>query len=203
MQEVVRAKRPSRLPVVLTREEVRAVLDRLNGPPGLVAGLLYGSGLRLLEALRLRVKDFGFAENQLVVRDGKGMKDRVSVLPGSLSDPLRRHLQYVRLTHRTDIADEYGDVYLPNALGVKYPSAARTWGWQWIFPAPRRSLDPRSGGPATSPPRGLHPEVGAPRAGGGGHRKAGILPHVPALFPNSSSRGRLRHQKGAGAPRPQ
>lgn len=145
LDEVVRAKRAKRLPVVLTRDEARAVLDLLSGPPALVAGLLYGAGLRLLEALRLRVKDLGFAEHQLVIRDGKGMKDRVSVLPARLSDPLRLHLDQVRVTHRTDLAAGKGSVYLPDALASKYPSAASSWGWQWVFPAPRLSRDPRSG----------------------------------------------------------
>lgn len=145
LEEVVRAKRPSRLPVVLTREEVRSVLDLLRGPPALVAGLLYGAGLRLMEALRLRVKDLGFGESQLVVRDGKGQKDRVTVLPGRLAAPLRFHLRSVRLTHESDLRAGHGSVYLPYALSTKYPAAARAWGWQYVFPAHRISRDPRSG----------------------------------------------------------
>jgi integron integrase len=145
LEEVVRAKRPARLPVVLTREEARRVLDLLEGTPALVAGLLYGSGLRLLEALRLRVKDVGFPESQLLVRDGKGQKDRVTVLPTRVAATLRLHLRSVRLTHQTDLAAGHGSVYLPNALATKYPSAGRAWGWQYVFPAPHISEDPRSG----------------------------------------------------------
>lgn len=145
VEEVVRAKRPKRLPVVLTREEVRQVLEHMEGTPSLVAGLLYGAGLRLLEALRLRVKDLDFAGGQLVVRDGKGQKDRISVLPSRLVEPLRLHLKGVRATHQIDMSAGYGAVYLPNALARKYPNAARSWGWQYVFPAPRRSRDPRSG----------------------------------------------------------
>ena len=138
-----RAKRPKRLPVVLTPAEVGAVLARLDGPPRLVAGLLYGSGLRLLEALRLRVKDIGLDEGQLVVREGKGDRDRVTVLPAVLETPLRAQLDYVRALHRKDLADGYGAVYLPTALAHKYPGAATEVGWQYVFPAARRSVDPR------------------------------------------------------------
>jgi integron integrase len=145
LEEVVRAKRPTRLPVVLTREEVRSVLDLVRGPSALVAGLLYGAGLRLMEALRLRVKDLGFGENQLVVRDGKGQKDRVTVLPARSASSLRLHLRSVRLTHESDLRAGYGSVYLPYALSTKYPAAARAWGWQYVFPAHRISHDPRSG----------------------------------------------------------
>jgi integron integrase len=144
LEELVRAKRPARLPVVLSRDEVRRVLDRIEGPPGLVANLLYGAGLRLLEALRLRVKDLDFPRNQLVVRDGKGQKDRVSVLPDRIQDGLRLHLRLVKIQHETDLSAGYGEVYLPDALARKYPSAARAWGWQYVFPAPNRSTDPRS-----------------------------------------------------------
>ena len=155
--DVVRAKRPERLPVVLTREEVKSVLARLDGGPRLVATLLYGTGLRLLECLRLRVKDVDFGRNQILVRDGKGMKDRLTVLPATLHRPLQRHLEEVRALHEADLRDGFGAVYLPDALARKYPSAARWWGWQWVFPARERSVDPRAeplgglGGPAESP----------------------------------------------------
>ncbi len=145
LEAVVRAKKPVRLPVVLTREEVRRVLDLLEGTHGLIAGLLYGSGLRLLEALRLRVKDLDFAQGQLIVRDGKGQKDRVTVQPTSVRGALQLHLKSVKLIHERDIRAGYGAVYLPNALARKYPNAPRSWGWQYVFPAPGRSLDPRSG----------------------------------------------------------
>jgi integron integrase len=145
MGEVVRAKRPARLPVVLSRDEVRAVLDQLRGVKGLMAGLLYGSGLRLMECLRLRVKDVDFGQNRLIVREGKGQKDRVTVLPATLHEPLRRQIDEVRAIHRQDLAEGFGRVHLPHALAIKYPNADRELGWQYLFPAPRRSVDPRSG----------------------------------------------------------
>jgi integron integrase len=134
---LVRAKRPQRVPVVLTRDEVRRVLRRLRGTPGLVAGLLYGTGLRLLEALRLRVKDLDFAANEITVRGGKGDRDRVTMLPERLKGPLLKHLAAVRGQHENDVAVGAGWVELPGALGVKYPQAGREWGWQWVFPATR------------------------------------------------------------------
>jgi integron integrase len=141
----VRAKRGKRLPEVFTREEARAVLAHLTGVYQLVAGLLYGSGLRLLEALRLRAKDVRAAEGTIVVRDGKGAKDRVTMFPAPLGDRFRLHLRAVRLLHQQDLAGGFGAVYLPHALGRKYPNAARSWSWQYVFPAPARSTDPRSG----------------------------------------------------------
>jgi integron integrase len=145
LEEIVRARKPKRLPVVLTRDEARRVLREMTGAPRLVSGLLYGSGLRLLEALRLRVKDLDFEQRIVVVRDGKGRKDRVSVLPEQLGSPLRDHLRTVRVLHHADVQDGFGAVYLPDALERKYPSAARSWSWQYLFPARQRSLDPRSG----------------------------------------------------------
>jgi integron integrase len=139
------AKRPARLPVVLTPEEVRAVLARVEGTSGLILRLLYGAGLRLLEGLRLRVKDVDFARREILVRDGKGAKDRVTVLPARLASPLREHLVRVRVLHRDDLADGCGAVHLPFALARKYPNAAREWAWQYIFPSRGRSVDPRSG----------------------------------------------------------
>jgi len=152
--DVVRAKRPERLPVVLTRAEVSAVLARLDGSPRLVATLLYGTGMRLLECLRLRVKDVDFALNQILVRDGKGMKDRLTMLPAALRLPLQRHLAAVRELHEADLREGFGAVYLPDALARKYPSAAKWWTWQWVFPARERSADPRAG--AGSPLRRHH-----------------------------------------------
>src|ERR1017187_8369839 len=143
--DVVRAKRPERLPVVLTRDEVRAVLARLDGTPLPVATLLYGTGLRLMECLRLRVKDVDFALNQILVRDGKGMKDRLTMLPVALRQPLQRHLVAVKALHEADLREGFGSVYRPDALARKYPAAAKWWGWQWIFPAASRSADPRAG----------------------------------------------------------
>ena len=142
-RDVVAAKAPRRLPVVLTRDEVRAVLAQLSGVYLLMAKLLYGSGLRLMECVRLRVKDVDFAQRQLTVRDGKGMRDRVTMLPDSLSQPLQLHLRSVRRVHEDDLDHGYGAVYLPFALERKYPNAHREWGWQYVFPADRLSADPR------------------------------------------------------------
>ncbi len=143
-QNVVAAKMPRRLPTVLTREEVRAVLGRMSGDYRLMAQLLYGSGLRLMECLRLRVKDLDFAQHQLTIRDGKGMHDRVSMLPDVLIAPLQLHLQLVRRMFDEDVEHGYGAVYLPFALERKYQNANREWGWQYLFPADRLSSDPRS-----------------------------------------------------------
>jgi integron integrase len=136
---------PQRLPTVLTREEVRAVLARMSGDYRLMAQLLYGSGLRLMECLRLRVKDLDFAQRQLTVRDGKGMHDRVTMLPDTLLAPLEDHLRLVRRTYEEDLEHGYGAVYLPFALERKYPNANREWPWQYVFPADRLSTDPRGG----------------------------------------------------------
>ena len=145
LAEMERAKRPVRVPVVLTPGEARAVLGELAGSYRLMGGLLYGSGLRLLECLRLRVKDVDFGYLQITVRDGKGAKDRVTVLPVSLVPALREHLEKVRALHACDVAEGFGRVLLPEALDVKYPNAPTEWGWQWVFPAGKRSLDPRGG----------------------------------------------------------
>ncbi len=145
MKDVVRAKRPERQPVVLSRGEVTAVLERMSGVPGLVARLLYGTGMRLMEGTRLRVKDVDFARSEIIVRDGKGMKDRVTMLPQSLIRLLELQLESAKVRHETDLDEGYGAVYLPFALERKYPNAGREWGWQYVFPAARRSVDPRSG----------------------------------------------------------
>ena len=144
LDDIVRAKKPKHLPVVLTRDEVARVLDELSGVQWLVANLLYGAGLRLLEALRLRVKDIDFARGELLVRDGKGQKDRVTMLPQRLILPLQKHLQKVAVLHRTDLAEGFGRANLPFALARKYPNAAAEWGWQFVFPSGNRSQDPRS-----------------------------------------------------------
>lgn len=145
IEGVERAQRPARLPTVLAPAEAQAVLRQLKGTPYLVAGLMYGSGLRLIEALRLRVKDVDFAMRQIIVRDGKGAKDRVTLLPESLRAELQRHLAKTKLLHEEDCARGLGEVFLPYALGRKYPHAARAWGWQYVFPSAKLSLDPRSG----------------------------------------------------------
>ena len=142
---VVRAKKPKRLPVVLTRDEVRSLLGRMSGTAKLAALLLYGGGLRLLETLRLRVKEFDFGANQITIRDGKGQKDRVTMLPAAAKDPLLDHLKQVRRIHQQDLSHGFGHVYLPDALARKYPNAEREWGWQYVFPAASLSMDPRSG----------------------------------------------------------
>ena len=134
---IVRAKTSERLPVVLTREEVRTVLQQLEGPPRLMAILLYGAGLRLLECAHLRIKDVDFATNQIVVRAGKGDRDRVTMLPDAVKPALARHLESVKRQHEADLAHGAGWVELPWALGRKYPNAGREWAWQWIFPATR------------------------------------------------------------------
>lgn len=142
---VVRAKRPSRLPVVLTRPEVRAILSALNGSEWLMAMLLYGAGLRLMDCLRLRVQDIDFLSNQIVVRDGKGEKDRVTMLPAAVQEPLRRHLEEVKTQYQRDVENGRGGASLPYALERKYPTAAKEWAWQFVFPAAKLSTDPRSG----------------------------------------------------------
>ncbi|MDP3816144.1 integron integrase [Pseudomonas sp.] len=146
LEGIVRAKKPKHLPVVLTREEVGAVLGQLDGVRWIVASLLYGSGLRLLEALRLRVKDVDFARGEVLVRDGKGQKDRVTMLPQRLLLPLQQHLRKAELLHQQDLAEGFGRANLPFALARKYPHAAAEWGWQFVFPSVNRSVDPRSKG---------------------------------------------------------
>jgi integron integrase len=145
LANVVRAKKPAKLPVVFTVEEVQAVLVRLQGSYWLMASLLYGSGLRLMECVRLRVKDIDFDYRQLVIRDGKGQKDRVTMLPSCLIEPLQQRLARVRAIHQQDLRDGPGAVYLPFALAKEYPRAATDWGWQYVFPASKISVDPRSG----------------------------------------------------------
>jgi integron integrase len=145
LDDVESAKTPVRLPVVLTGDEVHAVLARLEGSNSLVARLLYGTGLRIMECLRLRVKDVVFERGEILVRDGKGAKDRVTMLPESLVSPLRIHLERVRELHRQDLAAGHGEVYLPFALDRKYPGAGREWMWQYVFPSAQLSVDPRSG----------------------------------------------------------
>jgi integron integrase len=139
------ARTPARLPVVLTRNEVARVLHELTGIHALIGGLLYGAGLRIMECVRLRVKDVDFTRLEIVVRDGKGAKDRVTILPRGLVAPLRLHLRDVERVHERDLRQGMGAVYLPHALQRKYPDAPRTWGWQYVFPAPALSIDPRSG----------------------------------------------------------
>ena len=142
---IERAKRSKHLPVVFTRNEVQGVLARLNGTPHLIASLLYGSGLRLMEAVRLRVKDIDFERQELTIRQGKGANDRVTRLPTATLAPLLEQLQKARVLHQADLKVGLGAVELPFALAKKYPAAARQWAWQFVFPATKRSRDPRSG----------------------------------------------------------
>jgi integron integrase len=144
LDNVTQAKAPKKLPVVLTVSEVQAVLSRLSGSHLLIASLLYGGGMRLMEAMRLRVKDVEFARHEIIVREGKGFKDRVTMLPESIAAILRAHLVKVKALHEEDLAVGLGEVYLPFALDKKYPNAGREWGWQYIFPSKNVSVDPRS-----------------------------------------------------------
>jgi integron integrase len=140
-----RAKRPERLPVVLTKQEVRSILDQMNGAARLVAALLYGAGLRLMECLTLRVKDIDFLRNEIVVRDSKGQKDRVTMLPESSKELLKQHLVKAKTLHERDLLQGAGSVALPDAIDRKYPNAGREWGWQWVFPATSRYRDRETG----------------------------------------------------------
>jgi integron integrase len=145
LEKVERARKPAKLPVVLTRSEVKEIFAHLHGTPKLMAGLLYGSGMRLMECVRLRVKDIDFAYAHILVRDGKGGKDRVTMLPIHCAPRLQRHLQKIKAQHEEDLEASFGSVYLPNALERKYPKAPWEWPWQYVFPSSRLSVDPRSG----------------------------------------------------------
>jgi integron integrase len=144
LDTIERAQRPRRLPVVFTAEEAKMIIAQLKGSVKLMAGLLYGSGLRIQECISLRVKDIDFATHQIIVRDGKGGKDRVTILPQSLEETLRIHLKRVKALHATDCAAGYGEASLPNALERKYPNAAKQWNWQYIFPASKLSHVPNT-----------------------------------------------------------
>jgi integron integrase len=144
MHGIVRSKKKSKIPVVLTQLEVATMLSKLEGVHWLAGCLLYGSGLRLMECIRLRVKDVDYGRLSITVRSGKGGKDRVVTLARELVVPLQRHLESVKMTHERDLAEGFGSVYMPYALNRKYPHAATSWGWQYVFPATRRSIDPRS-----------------------------------------------------------
>lgn len=143
--DAVRAQKKKRLPMVMDKAEVSRVIANLSPHHQLVAQVLYGSGLRLMEAVRLRVKDLDFAQHQIIVHNGKGGKDRDTLLPDSLLAPLQRQLRYAKALHQKDLAAGYGAVYLPNALARKYPNANTEWYWQYVFPSHKLSIDPRSG----------------------------------------------------------
>jgi integron integrase len=142
LNEIIRAKKPARLPVVMTREEVKRVLSVLNGESRLMASLLYGTGLRLNECLCLRVQDIDFNRNSIQIHEGKGGKDRISMLPAALVTPLREHLERIKIIHEQDIKEGWGAVYLPESLSKKFPHAAKEWRWQWVFPQKRRWHNP-------------------------------------------------------------
>ena len=145
LDNITQAKAPKRLPVVLTVAEVQSVLSRLSGTHALIASLLYGGGMRLMEAVRLRVKDVDFARREILVREGKGFKDRVTMLPEAVIAALQAHLVKVKALHAEDLAQGYGEVYLPFALDKKYRNAGREWAWQYVFPSKNLSVDPRAG----------------------------------------------------------
>jgi integron integrase len=145
LDNVTRAKRPRRLPTVLSKDETRALLAQLDGRAWLLGSLLYGTGMRLMECLRLRVKDLDFKRNEITVRDGKGGKDRRTVLPQSLVESLQREVERASLLHERDLREGCGEVFLPHALARKYPAAGREFGWQYVFPSAQRSRDPRDG----------------------------------------------------------
>jgi len=143
--EVIRARKPTSLPVVMTREEVKTVLANLTGDKRLMASLMYGAGLRLMECLRLRVQDIDASRNEILVRDGKGAKDRITMLPAAVKEPLRRHLEQVRQDYEVDLKTGAAGVPLPYALARKYPNAGKEWCWQWVFPASSLYIDRQSG----------------------------------------------------------
>ena len=145
LNNVTRAKKPEKLPIVLSKKEVKKVFANLDGIYWTMGYLLYGAGLRLMECVRLRVKDIDFDYRQITVRDGKGKKDRVTMLPEIVEASLRQHLEKVKILFNQDLAEGYGEVYLPYALARKYPKANKEWGWQYVFPSKKRSVDPRSG----------------------------------------------------------
>jgi len=144
IEDIERARLPTRLPIVFTRDEVKAILKQLSSVDHIVASLMYGTGLRLMECLRLRIKDIDFSYNQIFIRSGKGEKDRVTMLPISLKEPLRKHILTVKLIHQTDLKQGLGEVHMPYALARKYSGAARQWGWQYLFPAGEITKDPRT-----------------------------------------------------------
>jgi len=203
---VEKAKAPTRLPVVLTPDEVSRVLTRLQGTHRLIGRLLYGTGLRIMEALRLRIKDVEFSRREILVRDGKGGKDRVTMLPRGLAAPLRRHVAAVETQHQADLKDGFGSVWLPQALARKHPAAGRDWGWQYVFPAGHRSIDPRSHVERRHHVSDQAFNERCTRESATRVRQARDAAHAQAFFCYAPTGSRLRHPHRArvvGAPRRQ
>ena len=142
--DIVRANKPERLPTVLSHTEAMSVINNMNGVPQLITKLLYGSGLRIMECMRLRIKDIDFENHQLAIREGKGENDRMTILPDSLIPTLKMHLETVRAIHHVDLTEGYGEVFLPYALARKHPNASKDFAWQYVFPSSTRSVDPVS-----------------------------------------------------------
>lgn len=200
LSEIVRARKPRRLPIVLAQEEVERILGELHGAPRLMACLLYGAGLRLMECVRLRVKDVDLARNEITVRDGKGRKDRVTLLPARIKETLAAHLQRVRRLHEGDPRRGRGHVALPGALRRKYRRAPRDWCWQWVFPAARHYFDPLT---RQHRRHRLHESVlrrSVKAVVRRGYQQARHLPHAATLLRHPPPRERLRHQDDPGAP---
>jgi integron integrase len=172
--EVIRARKPQHVPVVMTREEVKSILSHLQGDKWLMVSLMYGAGLRLMECLRLRIQDIDFARNEITIRDGKGAKDRITMLPQSLAAPLGEYLQKVKVVHERDLSEGWGRIQMPYALDRKYPNAAADWRWQWVFPQENRWKNTTNG------QEGRHHvhETILQRAVKEAVRKAGVVKHV-------------------------
>ena len=200
LANVTRAVAPKRLPVVLTRAEVSALLSQLEGTSWLVASLLYGSGLRLMEGLRLRVKDLALERGELMVREAKGGKDRITMVPAALQTPLRAHLSKLRSWFEEERRRQRPGVSLPHALARKFPQAATQWGWQYLFPSAEICRDPYSGAAVR---HHVHEKTGgAGRGAQGRHHAAGELSHAASLLRHAPAGGRLRHPHAPGAARP-
>jgi len=174
LEGLIRARKPRHLPVVMTRDEVRAVIGELKDEYRMMAGLMYGAGLRLMECLRLRIQDVDFDANQVTVRGGKGAKDRITLLPQAVKRPLQEHLKRVRTIHERDLQEGWGRVYLPDALARKYPNAAADWRWQYVFPADHRWVNGQTGNEGR---HHIH-ESAVQRAVKEAVRKAGIAKHA-------------------------
>ena len=205
----VRPQKPKHVPTVLSKQEAKKVIENMQGIYRLMAQLMYGSGLRLMEVLRLRVKDLDFANHQIIVRDGKGENDRITMFPDTLLEPLRLHLNQVKALHEKDLFEGYGTVYLPYALEKKYPDANREWAWQYVFPAADFSKDPVTGIRQrhhiheTSLPSRPSAKSSAPGRPTCQNRQTRFPPHLPSLIRHPPPAKRLRYPNCAGIARPQ